>query len=674
MSIFKKFVAPLFAVALVAVMGVSLLSNTGTAHAAANTVSAQTPTVGLGAAVTGGLTAATNPIPAWSAGTLLAPIKFTLTAGETWVGTIILTAPAADTFNAIGAANGLGAASSSCTVTVVATGVEDAVAHCTAAVAANVLTITSNAGAAGATSLVTITPPTLKVPNNTVAGTVVLSGTTPGTTAGFTLPAGVVATLGVGKDFLLAWNTSTTAPANPPANGYSAATATADPNGAGGAICAFAATTTAGTATVGLPVTFTVSLGVVSTGTAKTALAVTGTTGSVCTNYRGGGGIAGTDTGIVSNSLSNVVDTLSIVLTAPNGSTASKLIIQVPTNLAVSPTRVNVSPGYISPMTQTNFAVQVQDSAGLGVGGQVLLITADKGYVVSGFGAAACGTSKAVTATSALSTAPLALTAGGTAVTGAVQLSYCGNQLDASGQATITVSNVSTSMANVTTTIATSERPNKVTASFNNGVISATVTDSNGNKVADNTAIQFTISANAGAVSNACTTTTNGSAQSAVSLNSGAGTVIVTAIYNESGAGAAGCAAAAAVATAGTLQLPAYTLGGAQSVSTVVNIGTVVTPPNTGPVGVTTGAGTFAGSVVFSAAPNKQASAVFNGGTIAQLETAVTAAKGTGVWAQDSKGNFVLDIVGGPTFVNAPFTTAFPTGFSGVTAVTIVAQ
>jgi len=43
------------------------------------------------------------------------------------------------------------------------------------------------------------------------------------------------------------------------------------------------------------------------------------------------------------------------------------------------------------------------------------------------------------------------------------------------------------------------------------------------------------------------------------------------------------------------------------------------------------------------------------------------------VWAQDSKGVFVLDIIGGG-FVNDAFNKAFPTGFSGVTAVTVVGK
>ena len=477
------------------------------------------------------------------------------------------------------------------------------------------------------------------------------------------------------KRLMLAWNTSTTASTTAintvvPITG-------ADNNSIGGALCAYQADA-AGAAAVGVPITYTVNLGVVSTGTAKTALAVTGTAGSVCTNYRGGGGIATSDTAIASNSLLNQVATLPITLTAPSGSTASKMVISQPNNSAVSASQTTTSPGYVSPTQQTNFGIQVQDSAGLGVGGQVVLITTDKGALVAGFNGTGCAgaSSKAVTSTSALAAAPQALTVGGTAVTGGISVTYCGNQNDASGSATITVSNISTSMANQTTTIKTGGRPAKVEATYAAGVISATVNDANGNTVADGTPVQFTISANAGAVSNTCTTTSNGKATSAVSLNTGSGSVIVTAGYNETGAAAGGCSVVAAVAAggnAGAVPVIGTTLGSAQSVSTVVNIGTVVTPPATvAPVAApASGAGAFAAAPVYSA--GKQASAVFNGGTLVQFQAAITAAGGTGAWAQDSKGNFVAHIVGGGP-VNAAFAAAFPTGFAGVTAVTVIGK
>ena len=70
----------------------------------------------------------------------------------------------------------------------------------------------------------------------------------------------------------------------------------------------------------------------------------------------------------------------------------------------------------------------------------------------------------------------------------------------------------------------------------------------------------------------------------------------------------------------------------------------------------------------------KLSQSVFNGGTIAQLGTALGAANASGVWAQDSKGNFVAWIGGAPDSVNKPFMDAFPSGFSGPTALTLVGK
>ena len=616
MSIFKKFAAPLIAVALVAVMGVSLLGTQRTAYAAA-----VTGTVTGGPITTPGGLVWSSPTVA-TTGVLTAPIV--ITEIGTWAD--------ADTITLTHAGTTLSGIVATTSLTDITT---TAIAY---AAGSTVITITTAGNAGAADDTITIT----------AAGVAVGAATTDGATIA-AVAAGVnsvpVAAL-TAKRMMLGWST-TTSTAKPMVT--TTPSFEADSTAAGGALCVYVADA-AGVVVVSLPVNFTVSLGVVSSGSSKSANSLSKADGTTCTNYRGAGGVATTDTAIVSNSSINQVATLSITLTSPTGTTASKMIVQQPTVLAASPTVNNVSPGYISPTTSTDFAIQVQDSAGLGVNGEVVLITVDKGALVAGFGGA-CGTSKAVTGTSAAGT----LTATATdQKTGVIPMTYCGNQTDAAGQATITAQNISTSMSNVTTTISTAERPGTVDATYASGSISAKVTDAAGNLVADGTPVQFTISSNAGAVSNACTTTSNGAASSAVSLNGSSGTVIVTASWNETGA------AAACTAAGGTT--------GAQSVSTVVNIGNVVTPP---PSGGTSGAGGFAAAPVFSA--SKLAQSVFNGGSIAQLETAVTAAGGTGVWAQDAQGNFVLDIINGG-FVNEPFTMAFPDGFAGVTAVTVVGQ
>ena len=619
MSIFKKFVAPLVAVALVAVMGISLLTNIGTAYAAAGAGTASTSFSGT---IWNNSTAATT-LPG-----------ITIAESGTWAAadTVVITHTGLTSTAATGA---------TCT-------------NCTIAYAAGTTTLTITAVTAGADSI--------------AISAINLAVSTSGVEATFTITVGSGAAAAgsvTSNRLVVGANPTISTTAAPPIN-RTAQSVSADTTAAGISICGWVADA-AGALVVGLPVTYTVSLGVVSTGAAKTVAALTSAAGGSCTNYRGGGGIVATDTVIASNSSAAIVSTLPISLTAPAGGTATKMVITAPSNLAVSAAVTNTSPAYVSPTQQTNVAVQVQDSAGVGVSSQVVLITVDKGFIVAGFNAQACGSAKAVTATSTSQ----ALTFGGTAVPGGISLTYCANQLDASGSATMTVSNITTSMANVTSTIATAGRPAKVAATYANGVVSAIVTDANGNKVADGTQVQFTISSTAGAVSNACTTTSSGASSSAVSLNSGSGTVIVTASWNESGALAAGCVAATAVAqggNTGAVGSIGTSLNGAQGTSSTVNIGSVVTPPPSTPV---TGAGGFAAAPVYSA--SKLAQSVFNGGTVVQLEAAVTGGAGTGVWAQDSKGVFVLDIIGGG-FVNDAFKAAFPTGFSGVTAVTVVGK
>lgn len=83
-----------------------------------------------------------------------------------------------------------------------------------------------------------------------------------------------------------------------------------------------------------------------------------------------------------------------------------------------------------------------------------------------------------------------------------------------------------------------------------------------------------------------------------------------------------------------------------------------------------TGAGTFSARPIFS--PGGQAFVVFAGGTSAQLEAAGAAAEATGVWVQNGAGKFFLLVIRGPEFLRREFDAAFPTGFAGTTAMTLV--
>ncbi|MFA7248590.1 MAG: hypothetical protein WC273_03070 [Dehalococcoidia bacterium] len=105
----------------------------------------------------------------------------------------------------------------------------------------------------------------------------------------------------------------------------------------------------------------------------------------------------------------------------------------------------------------------------------------------------------------------------------------------------------------------------------------------------------------------------------------------------------------------------------AQSATATVSVRTSATAPLPPAPGA---AGTFAATPTFGTIG--LALAVYNGGTVAQLEAAARAAEATGVWAQDANGGYQLLVIGGPAFVNDAFRTRFAGGFSRAAAVTLV--
>ena len=82
------------------------------------------------------------------------------------------------------------------------------------------------------------------------------------------------------------------------------------------------------------------------------------------------------------------------------------------------------------------------------------------------------------------------------------------------------------------------------------------------------------------------------------------------------------------------------------------------------------GAGSFSARPIFSA--SGQAFVVYAGGSSAQLEAVAAEAGATGVWVQNTAGKFFLLVVKGPAFLRQEFDAAFPTGFAGTTAMTLV--
>ena len=88
--------------------------------------------------------------------------------------------------------------------------------------------------------------------------------------------------------------------------------------------------------------------------------------------------------------------------------------------------------------------------------------------------------------------------------------------------------------------------------------------------------------------------------------------------------------------------------------------------PESTPVAV----GTFTTSPRFG--DGHQALAVFNGGSVDQLEAAVSNAGASGAWVQDESGAYHLLLANGPEALRADFKHTFPKGFATATAVTVV--
>lgn len=80
-------------------------------------------------------------------------------------------------------------------------------------------------------------------------------------------------------------------------------------------------------------------------------------------------------------------------------------------------------------------------------------------------------------------------------------------------------------------------------------------------------------------------------------------------------------------------------------------------------------AGSFASPPVFG--PTGLAFAVFNPGTVAELESAAARAGANGVWAQATDGRSYLLVINGPAFLSEAFRGAMPARFTAPTAVTL---
>jgi len=622
---------------------------------AATTVTAGTKTISI----------ATNTATGTGACTLLSSLVLTeAAAGETTNGqTFILTTPAGWSWCsygsvAVAAASGAAPLTTAPTVAVVATSSTVATATTTGVSAGGAAKFTwSSLGlrpdtATSATGNVALTG--TGVTANAAAIVITAGGSM---TAAYTIPTLRLLAPGATCD-ATGMSLYATQPQTVPADGSAA-----------WVICALVQDD-AGNPAGGAGVTFTVSQGIVSTGTAKTVLAVSNSTGYSTTTYRGQGNANTTDSVVATFTLKNAVATQTITLAAGSGGTAAKMAFAAPPVLAVSPNVTNSTPGYSSPQTGTDVALQVQDAAGLGVNGQVLLLTVDKGTLVAnaafatGTGAQCPSTAKSITLTTAGTNLP---SRGGTAGAGWVNFTYCGHQTDAPGKATITAQNVTTSMANATQSISMAGAPAKIEVTTSGNTLNVKVTDAGGNAVADNTTVRFVTPANTGAVSTACATTTNGSASATAALTGATGTVIVSTDWNTTGgaASASNCTTGA-IAAAGNVTGSSGNTG-SQTISTAATVGVSGTTSSGTPSTPSTPA---AGAVSSGSVPAAGGFGFFvYGGPISGLSAATGCPAGTAAFWATVAGEFVTNVPGTTiSAVNAAFNAAFPNGIPAGTA------
>lgn len=468
-------------------------------------------------------------------------------------------------------------------------------------VAATSVTCTASASS---TSASTITISGLKiVPDTaaTVSGTMTFGGASTGP-----LTAGTAATINI--DNVSGSVSVTVSPTSIKADGSQAATVTA---------LVFDGVTPVAVAT---SVTFTSSIGAFGSSTTSSTYTSGSGTGVATRSYNGTGS-TGTDTIVVSVPSLSAVGTVQITLTGATGTLPSALAFSSVDNGYVAAN--NSGATYTSPTASTALYFRVTDSAGNGVNGELMQVSTDKGALSE---TSTCGTSKVITPTSA--------NKGGSASRpGYVEVHYCPSSSQ-TGTATITAVDITTSsIAAATTTVVAAGKPSQVTAVVAGNVVTATAMDAGGNLVADGTVVTFSIPSTQGVVSVGCATTTKGVANTAAALVGSSGSVLISV---QAGSPAPTCAAQGAVV--------------ASAVATV-GLPSTTPPPSTG------GAGTF-DRAISNVGVN---TAVWNGGTIAQLDAATAAAGGISVTTYVG-GKPKVEIPGAPAFVNAEFAAAFSDG------------
>jgi hypothetical protein len=223
---------------------------------------------------------------------------------------------------------------------------------------------------------------------------------------------------------------------------------------------------------------------------------------------------------------------------------------------------------YVTTNNVTQVRFQVTNGADQGSNGQVIQGSVDKGNIVAwtdtdadniidnGEVPTSCPDNVTTTFTTKRNTID------GTDVEGIAVFFVCAKAGQAAGPIKVTAKNLTTTMSDATATVTSAGPPNKITAVVTGNTIQVTVTDKDGNNVAENTPVTFQVPSFTGTVAPACALTTGGKASASAAFSGTGGQVLITAFYNSSGA-------------------PASCPNGGNTVgaSTAVNVGAGGTPP-----------------------------------------------------------------------------------------------
>jgi hypothetical protein len=215
------------------------------------------------------------------------------------------------------------------------------------------------------------------------------------------------------------------------------------------------------------------------------------------------------------------------------------LAFSTPSHSATAPRVTESSPNYQSPAVGTT--LQVREASG--VANRPIVVRTDKGFLTSGWRSCPGG-ERVITGT--------------TGTDGTFLLTFCADQADDPGVATLEAMDLG-SHETATFAITVAGRPARAMASADGWTTTVTVSDKDGNRVADGTPVRFNVFQKAGDATSACELTRNGQAvlsAFSVALRGASGPVIVSAEWNEDG-NPARCGAPGARSVRAAVTLPA---------------------------------------------------------------------------------------------------------------------